>query len=130
MITGEVDAERQAVIRAKVKGSGGRAGSDDEVIAFIIDTGFDGYLSLPPDIIEKLQLPFLQERLFYLADNTTQRFLAHAAIILWDDQERGVLALASNGPPTIGMGLLHGFHLFVDCIDGGTVRIESREETF
>ena len=57
MMTGQVSAERLAVVRASVKASESEAGSD-EAIDFIIDTYFDGYLSLPPALIERLELPY------------------------------------------------------------------------
>ena len=47
MITGIVTDRREAVIRLKVRGPTGQ----DQEIEAIIDTGFDGWLSLPSSII-------------------------------------------------------------------------------
>ncbi len=49
-ITGVVMADRQALIRLTVRGP---AGQEHEIEA-IIDTGFDGWLSLPPSFIAPL----------------------------------------------------------------------------
>ena len=126
MITGQVSAERLAVVRASVKASGNKAGSN-EIIDFIIDTYFDGYLSLPPALIEQMGLPFLNYHWFTLADDSPYRFPVHAAIIVWDGEKRGTLALASDGSPTIGTSLLHGFHFAADWIDGGEVTLSARQ---
>lgn len=58
MITGEINADRMAVVQASIKAAGEKAGSHETVI-FTIDTGFNGYLSLPLVLIEALQLPFI-----------------------------------------------------------------------
>jgi predicted aspartyl protease len=52
MITGVVTDDRQALIRLIVRGP---AGNEQEVEA-MIDTGFDGWLSLPSSIIFPLDL--------------------------------------------------------------------------
>ena len=52
MISGVVTDDRQAVIHLIVRGP---AGQEQEIEA-IIDTGFDGYLSLPPSLIVLLGL--------------------------------------------------------------------------
>ena len=50
MIHGIVTDEREALIRGVIVGSRGRRRSIDAVI----DTGFDGYLTLPRPIIDRL----------------------------------------------------------------------------
>ena len=52
MIIGIVTADREAIIDLIVRGSTGL----DEVVQAVIDTGFDGSLSLPPSLIARLQL--------------------------------------------------------------------------
>jgi predicted aspartyl protease len=51
MITGAVTADREAVIRMVVRGP---AGQEQEVEA-VVDTGFDGWFSLPPALIALLE---------------------------------------------------------------------------
>lgn len=50
MIAGHVNADREAIIRLEVRGRTGRVQKVDAVI----DTGFDGWLSLPPSQIVQL----------------------------------------------------------------------------
>ena len=52
MITGVVTNDRQAVIHLTVRGP---AGQEQEIEA-IIDTGFDGWLSLPSSLVAGLGL--------------------------------------------------------------------------
>ena len=54
MITGHVTSAREAIIRIAVRGAGAR----EETIDAIIDTGFDGFLTLPASFVSHLALPF------------------------------------------------------------------------
>lgn len=53
MITGVVTAEREAVIGLKVQGPSGQT----QKIQAVIDTGFTGWLTLPPSLIAALGCP-------------------------------------------------------------------------
>ncbi len=56
MITGVVTADRQVVIPLTVRGPTGQ----EQEIEAIIDTGFDGWLSLPSSLIALLGLVWRQ----------------------------------------------------------------------
>jgi len=122
VIQGQVSARREAVISVRVLAHDGRP-ADFEAI---IDTGFSGFLTLPTDRIEELQLPFVETRTYALGDQRAVPFFLHLATIAWDTQERPLLVLATNGQPLVGMSLLHGHRLFMDVVDGGAVLIEPR----
>ena len=53
MIRGEVSADWEATIRLKVLGPSGQ----EEDVEAVIDTGFNGFLTLPPDLIARLGCP-------------------------------------------------------------------------
>jgi len=53
MIAGVVTAAGEPVVRVTVRGPSGR----EQEIETIIDTGFDGSLALPPNVISALGLP-------------------------------------------------------------------------
>ena len=57
MITGIVNPNREAVLRLKVQGPNGQ----EEEIEAVIDTGFTGELTLPPDVIARLGLTWLTQ---------------------------------------------------------------------
>jgi predicted aspartyl protease len=55
MITGHVTADREAIVRLKLRGTNG---VEAEVEA-VLDTGFTEYLSLPQNWVTALALPLL-----------------------------------------------------------------------
>ena len=52
MITGSVNANYEAIIHLSVRGPGGQEREVDAVI----DTGFNGFLTLPPALVTALDL--------------------------------------------------------------------------
>jgi predicted aspartyl protease len=56
VITGHVNAVLEAVLSIETWGPGG----DGRMLEAIIDTGFDGYLTLPRDLMDELNLPFVE----------------------------------------------------------------------
>jgi len=70
MITGVVTGDRQAIIRLMVRGP---AGQEQEIEA-IIDTGFDGWLSLPSSIVVRLGLAWRQRGRALLRRRPRERF--------------------------------------------------------
>ena len=120
MITGEVTPDREAVILLRVRSPGG---GEMELDA-LLDTGFTDFLSLPPEVIAELQLPFREVSEFTLADGSTVRLEAYTVTVIWEGEERTVLALGAESDPLAGMALLHGSRVMLDVVDGGEVRIE------
>jgi clan AA aspartic protease len=122
MIQGQVNARREAVIPLQVLDQNRQAVN----LQVTIDTGFSGFLSLPLAQITALQLPYDRTEIFTIGSNDDVDFDLYSGTVLWDGQERDVFVLATDCDPLIGMSLLHGYHLFVDVVDGGDVRIEAR----
>lgn len=119
MITGTVNPDREATIRLVVRGP---AGQDQEVEA-IIDTGFNGFLTLPPSVVAALGLPHLGRGRAILANGSDEFFDVHAVTVLWDGEPRAVEVDAADTDALVGMALLYGYELRVPVIDGGTVVI-------
>jgi clan AA aspartic protease len=92
----------------------------------VVDTGFTGYLTLPPSQIIALQLPFQQRQTYTLGDGTDVQFDVYLATVLWDGRDRDVAVLATEGAALTGMRMLRGYRLLIDVIDGGEVLIEAR----
>lgn len=120
MIRGEVTSAREAVITLRVRKV---AGLETEIQA-VVDTGFTDYISLPPDIVEALNLPWLYEVPMLLAGDVRVPFDAHTGWLEWDGEWREVEVLKADGDPLIGMSLLLGYRLCLDVLDGGPVTIE------
>ena len=122
MIRGNVDADKQAVISLELRGPNGQS----KTVATVIDTGYNGALTITPDIAVTLQLPFREIRTYELGNGELVDFPIHDVTLIWDGQPRDVTAIATDGGVLAGMSLLSGYTLFIDVVDGGEVRIEAR----
>ncbi|WP_420759998.1 clan AA aspartic protease [Nostoc sp. CALU 546] len=91
----------------------------DVEIEFVIDTGFEGFLTLPPDLVAKLSLPYIAKIQANIADNSKTTTNAHAIKILWNGTEREVIVLAMGRRPLLGTALLADYHLSIDFYEGG-----------
>ena len=120
MIAGAVNAAREARIPLVLRTP---LGATREIDA-LIDTGFDGFLTLPPSMIVALGLKRLGRGRAILADGRDQLFDIHAVTVFWDGQPLTVEADTAESDPLIGMGLLQGYRLSIDVIDGGSVEIQ------
>lgn len=99
-------------------------GSSEIEIEFVIDTGFEGFLTLPPAAIAKLGLPYIAKIQANLADNSRITTNVYAVTIVWNGVERDVAVLGMGRRPLIGTGLLEDYHLSIDFCEGGTVLID------
>jgi clan AA aspartic protease len=119
MISGSVNAYREAVVRLPVRNPQGR----EQAIEAVIDTGFNGYLTLPSDLIATLGLPFRRNGRALLGDGSAVTFDIHEAIIVWDGRLRRIAVDAADTDPLLGTGLLYGHELNVQVIEGGSAAI-------
>jgi clan AA aspartic protease len=92
-------------------------------IEFVVDTGFAGALTLPPEAVAALELPYLQEMVANLADDNNVKTDVHIATILWNGEMIQVALLALGRRPLLGTALLSGSELTVAFQEGGTVKI-------
>jgi clan AA aspartic protease len=93
-------------------------------IKCVVDTGFEGFLTLPPAAVAQLQLPYLTNLNANLADNSSIQTDVYLATVLWHGIERNVSVLAMGRRPLIGTALLRDYHLGIDFRDGGTVVLD------
>jgi clan AA aspartic protease len=119
MMTGTVTPDREAVIDLQVQDAAGSLTS----IRAVLDTGFNGYLTLPMSRISNLSLPLQGTRDALLADGSTVRLDISRAIVIWDSRPRPIQILAAEGDPLVGMSLLYGYAVLIKVIDGGDVEI-------
>jgi clan AA aspartic protease len=124
MITGFVTDRREAVIRLRVHGP---AGQDQEIEA-VVDTGFDGWLSLPSSIITQLGLRWRQRGRALLADGSESVFDIYEASVDWDGKPRRIPVDEAETVPLIGMSLLEGYELTVQIQPGGNVTVRALSE--
>lgn len=93
-------------------------------IECVIDTGFEGFLTLPVNVVEDLELPYLAPMGANLADNSQIVTSVYQGIILWNGVQRVVPVLAMGRRPLLGTALLEDFHLGIDFCEGGTVLVD------
>jgi clan AA aspartic protease len=121
MIYGVVNLRREATLPLVVSNSNGQR----EVINTIIDTGFDGFLSLPSEIIVRLGLPWTISNPATLGDGSETVFDFYTGTVIWDGQYREIDIAESETEPLLGMAILYGYRLQVDNVEGGIVKIEA-----
>ncbi|MDZ8106929.1 MAG: clan AA aspartic protease [Nostoc sp. DedQUE12a] len=100
------------------------AGRPDVEIECVVDTGFEGTLTLPPDIVDALDLPYITRIRANLADDSNVMTRIHLATIIWHGIEREVVVLAMGRRPLLGTALIEDYHLSVDFYEGGSVVID------
>jgi clan AA aspartic protease len=119
MMTGVVNANLEAMLRLTVFGPGGQV----QDVETLIDTGFNGFLTLPPALIAVLGLPWLGYRQVRIADGNQHLFDVYSAAVLWHGQSRAVEVEAVDAQPLLGMDLLQTCELRIQVVPGGPVMI-------
>ncbi len=97
-----------------------------EFVNAVVDTGYNGSLSVTPDIAQRLELPFRETRSYELGSGEIVEFQVHDITVVWDGELREAAALVTDGGVLVGMSMMTGYTLFIDAIDGGEVRIKRR----
>jgi clan AA aspartic protease len=120
MIYGAVNVRREATLPLVVGNSTGQR----EVINTVIDTGFNGFLSLPSEVIVRLGLPWTISNPATLGDGSETVFDFYTGTVIWDGQYRTIDIAESETEPLLGMAMLYGYRLQVDAVEGGIVKIE------
>ena len=124
MIRGNVDDLGAARIPLEIRGSDGQY----HPIGPAIDTGFNGYLTLPPALIRRLGLAPRESTEVTLATGTREKLNTWQGQILWHNRPRAIQVLESRGAPLLGRGLLAGSQLTIQVWVNGEVLIEELAE--
>ena len=122
MIQGVVNAAYEAVVTLHLQNPEGRTRD----IEAVIDTGYSGFLTLPPGLVDELGLPFVYMGQAFLANDAVVDFDVHDATLLWDSQPRRIKADATGSTPLVGMAMLERHDLNVEVENGGRVVIQAR----
>ena len=121
MIYGVVNLRREATLSLVV----GNSSTQRQVIDTVIDTGFDGFLSLPSEAIVRLGLPWTISNTATLADGSETLFDFYTGTVIWDGQYRTIDIAESETEPLLGMAMFYGYRLQIDNVEGGIVTIET-----
>jgi clan AA aspartic protease len=119
MIPGVVNGNLEAAVRLLVCGPGGQ----EQEIEAVIDTGFNGFLTLSPPLVRRLGLPHIGQSRALLANGKEEILDLYEVTLRWDGQWRTVEADAADTDALVGMSLLYRYSLYVEAIEGGQVVI-------
>ena len=119
MITGTVNADFEPIITISICGDGGKIYTQDA----IVDTGFNGWLSLPPDLITQLNLRWKRRGRAILGDGTECIFNVFEAILIWDGDLLTIPIDEADSEPLVGMSLMEGYQLIMQVFEGGFVEL-------
>jgi clan AA aspartic protease len=120
MIRGTVTAQLEAVIEVSLRGPTGRILH----VEAVVDTGFDGKLSLPAAVISQLGFPWVRRGEGILADGSECSLEIYEATVLWDGRALSVLVDQIDTGPMVGMALLEGYELKAEIRSGGKITIK------
>ena len=120
MIRGTVFPNRQALLAVALLDTAGQFQSFE----FILDTGFDGDLSLPAQTIQTLVAVRLSPSIIELADGSRTTAHTWEATALWDGERRTVSIMESEGEPLLGMSLLWQNRIILEARAFGDLVIE------
>jgi clan AA aspartic protease len=94
------------------------------IVEAVVDTGFDGKLSLPAAVLSQLGFPWVRRGEGILADGRECSLEIYEATVLWDGRALSVLVDQIDTDPMVGMALLEGYELKVEIRSGGRVLIK------
>ena len=120
MITGKVTANLEATIEIEVSG----ARPPSHQTEAVVDSGFNGYLTLPSNLIALLKLPFAGNRYVILGDGSEVTLDSFFATVSWHGQDCEVTVLQGDGAALVGMSLFRGSRFSMEVVADGEVVIE------
>jgi clan AA aspartic protease len=97
-----------------------------QTVTAVVDTGFDGELCLPIEIAVGLGLELVGTEFVEYADGRIERELLFRGSVQFLGETKTIrIALTESEDALLGMALLKGRTLLIDCDTGG-VRIERK----
>jgi clan AA aspartic protease len=121
MIHGVVNLSCEATISLVISNENRQT----KLIHAVIDTGYTGFLSLPSEIINSLNLSWRGVDRGTLGDGSEVTFEVYAAKVIWDGNYRDIPINEAETDPLVGMSLLYGFDLRIRVVEGGSVTLEA-----
>jgi clan AA aspartic protease len=119
MIVGIVQG-REPLIRLTVRG----CRAPHQEIEAVVDSGYTGWLTLPPAVIAALKLPWRTLGSGILADGSLSSFDVYQANVLWDGRVRRVFVDEFDATPLVGMAMMRGYEYKMQGRARGKVTIK------
>lgn len=99
-------------------------GRQIHTIEAILDTGFDGSLCLPGQVIRRIGYPLYDDFASTLANSQEVILSGYEGQIMWHGRRRTVLVLESEDQALLGMNLLWRNQILIGAYANGPVTIE------
>ena len=81
-------------------------------VKVLVDTGYDGHLMLPQDLIDSLNLTYLADTKYQTADGNVAYGSTYLAELAWFGRKEAIEVDSTMGSfALLGMGLLYGCRL-------------------
>ena len=113
MIHGNIENGRDPKIEIPM-----RVGNESIPLTVLVDSGFSGELALHFDRFDQFQLEFIRPIRVQYGDGSIVDELLCLGQIEWNGVVRTVqIVLSGDEEPAIGMGLLWGTRVLLDCVD-------------
>lgn len=121
MITGRVNRNYEPIVSVVLR----PGASAVQRIDALVDTGFNGWLTLPPRLLAALGLNWLRAGRATLADGSEVTFDIYEAAINWNGSDVTIPVDESDSFPLIGMRLMDGFDLRIRVQPQGAVEMRA-----
>ena len=123
MISGSVSVELDPLVTIEV----GRVQENFQPVEVVVDTVFSGELALPSELIQSLDLEYIDDVRVVMADRQRRWVDAYDGAVSWHGEPMSVIVFDMESEPLLGMGLLLDSRLSVSCRPNGAVVIEEEE---
>lgn len=120
MMEGRVVEAREVVVPLVSVDSSGQPWEIDATI----DTGFNGWLTLPAEAIRQIGCEWVRDDVALLAGHHPVVCEYYRDALFWHGKLRNVEVVQLEHEPLVGMGLLEDCRLLIEVADGGRVVIE------
>lgn len=120
MIHGVVNENLEAAVPLRIR----RSATYELDVEAVIDSGFNGFLTVAPEVIESLTLPRIGKSRVLSASGKEEILDLYEVDILWDGTWRTVEAEAADTVTLVGMSLLQGYNLSIEAVVSGRIKIE------
>lgn len=111
-----MNAGREPIIQIVVRAASGL----EHQYEAVVDTGYTGWLTLPPDVVAALGLSWRERGGAILADGNQALFDVYNATVVWDGQPITIPIDEVDSDSLVGMSLMYGYELLMPILDGAT----------
>ncbi len=91
----------------------------------MIDTGYNGWLTLPPAVVAALGLRWQRFGRAVLADGSECAFNIYEGVALRDGQTVTIDIDEMDADPLVSMSMMYGCELYLPVVDGATFTLRS-----